>query len=118
MWTDTYCYQTQCGAFPPGSAPPVGHALFDPSQNKAFGQSLGGMIWPRGFVGAAAFWAFNASSDPSSPEFVQSVYGLNDKLAARGSLVCPTNCSCDQVSACGQSYIPGHGGQRTLHYKV
>jgi len=56
-----------------------------------------GMIWPRGFVAAAAFWNFNASTDPSSSTFVQSIYDLNDDLASRGSLVCPTNCSCDQV---------------------
>ena len=88
----------------PGGAP-VGHALFDPAMDTEFGQSIGGMIWPRGFVGAAAFWSFDAATDPASPAFAASIYKLSDSLAARGSLVCPTNCSCDQLSACGKPYI-------------
>ena len=42
----------------------AGAALFPPARDAAFGKSLGGMIWPRGFVGAAAFWNYNASVDP------------------------------------------------------
>ena len=94
----------QCGAFT--GAVPVGAALFDPAHDKVFAQSLGGMIWPRGFVGAAAFYTFNATKNPSDPAFVAGVYSLNDKIAARGGLVCPTNCTCDQVSACGAKYLP------------
>jgi hypothetical protein len=63
------------------------------------------MIWPRGFVGAAAFWNYNASVSPSDPAFVSSIWSLNNLLASRGSLVCPTNCSCDQLTACGVPYI-------------
>ena len=70
-----------------------------------FGRSIGGMIWPRGFVAAAAFWNFDASSDPSSAPFAAAIWELNDKLAAAGSLTCPSNCSCDQLTACGQPYI-------------
>jgi hexosaminidase len=103
MWTDTYCYSSQCGAS--GGGTPVGAALFDPAQDDAFGKSIGGMIWPRGYVGAAAFWNFNSTADPSAPGFVTSIWDTNDALAARGSLVCPTNCSCDQLSACGAPYI-------------
>ena len=103
MWTDTYCYKSQCGAF--GSGTPVGAPLFDPAQDAAFGKSIGGMIWPRGYVGAAAFWNYNATADPSADDFVASIWATNDALAARGSLVCPTNCSCDQLSACGAPYI-------------
>ena len=106
MWTDTYCYQEQCGAFGEGHPLPVGHSLFDPAKDAEFGESLGGMIWPRGYVGAAAFWAYNATQDPSGKDFVEAVYALNDKLKARGSLVCPTNCTCDQISACGKCYLP------------
>ncbi len=36
----------------------VGHRLFDPKFDRQFSRSVGGMIWPRGFVGAAAFWLF------------------------------------------------------------
>ena len=103
MWTDTYCYIDQCGAFK--GATPVGSALFDPARDVEFGKSLGGMIWPRGFVGAAAFWGFDPASDPTSVPFVKTINALNDKLAARGSLVCPTTCSCDQLTACGKPYI-------------
>jgi len=103
MWSDTYCYIDQCGSAQ--GSPPVGHALFAPSRDTEFGQSIGGMIWPRGFVGAAAFWNFDNSTDPASPDFVASIYKLSDSLAARGSLVCPTNCSCDQLTACGKPYI-------------
>ena len=63
------------------------------------------MIWPRGFVAAASFWNYNSSADPRSATFVQSIYALNDQLQARGSLVCPTNCSCDYLTACGKPYV-------------
>ena len=71
----------------------------------AFARSIGGMIWPRGLVGAAAFWNFDASVAPTDPAFVAGVWKLNSQLAARGRHVCPTNCSCDQLSACGTPYV-------------
>jgi hypothetical protein len=104
LWTDTWCNIDQCGAFP--GAVPVGAALFPPSQDHAFSQSAGGMIWPRGFVGAAAFWSFNASEDSQSPDFVNAVWALNDAVANAGGLVCPSTCECTQVAACGVPYIP------------
>jgi len=103
MWTDTYCYINQCGAAGGGSLP-VGHSLFDPAKDAEFHKSIGGMIWPRGYVGAAAFWNYDATTDPSSAAFTQGVWKLNDELAARGKAVCPSNCSCDQLSACGKPY--------------
>lgn len=103
MWTDTYCVTNQCGAS--GGGAPVGSALFSPDHDDAFAKSIGGMIWPRGYVGAAAFWNFNSSADPSSSDFVAGVWAQNDRLAARGAFVCPTNCSCDQLSACGTPYL-------------
>ena len=103
MWTDTYCESAQCGAS--SGAVPVGAALFPPERDDAFGRSVGGMIWPRGFVGAAAFWGYNSTADPSSPDFVSAIYALNDAVAARGGYVCPSNCSCDQLTACGVPYI-------------
>jgi len=104
MWTDTYCFSDQCGAFGPKHAVPVGAPLFPPSMDEKFGKSIGGMIWPRGYVGAASFWSYDAKVDPSSDAFVSKIWTLNDKLVARGSLVCPTNCTCDQLSACGTPY--------------
>jgi hypothetical protein len=44
-------------------------------------------------------WNYNATSDPSSAEFVNAVYAINDKLIAAGSATCPSNCSCDQVQS-------------------
>jgi len=102
MWTDTYCITDQCGAAQ-GKAP-VGHSLFAPDTDSRFSRSLGGMIWPRGYVAAAAFWNYDSKVDPTSPGFVSAIWSLNDKLAARGAFVCPTNCSCDQLSACGKPY--------------
>lgn len=103
MWSDSYCYISQCGSSNGG--PPQGHALFPPEQDAAFAQSIGGMIWPRGFVGAQAFWNYDAATKPDDPAFVAGIYKLSDSLAARGSYVCPTNCSCDQLTACGKPYL-------------
>jgi hypothetical protein len=89
MWTDSYCYIDQCGSST--GRVPAGHALFDPAQDAAFGKSIGGMIWPRGFVGAAAFWNYNNATNPADPAFVASIYKLNDEVKARGGFVCATN---------------------------
>lgn len=62
-------------------------------------------MFPRTLVAAAAFYNFNASVAPDDPAFVAAVLELNDQLAARGSHVCPSNCSCDQVSQCGVPYV-------------
>eukprot|EP00911_Craspedida_sp_UC1_P002689 UC1_evm1s1975 len=97
MWTDTYCYIDQCGSS--AGPPPVGHALFSPDMDKEFAASVGGMIWPRGYVAAGAFWSFSNSTDPSSPAFVKSIGDLNAKLIARGAHACPNGCSCDQLTA-------------------
>eukprot|EP00043_Microstomoeca_roanoka_P019202 m.213437 g.213437 ORF g.213437 m.213437 type:complete len:643 (+) comp16955_c0_seq1:187-2115(+) len=105
MWSDNYCYIAQCGAFGSSNVP-AGAVLYDPAHDAEFSQSIGGMIWPRGFVGAAAFWNFNSSVDPTSAEFVSSIWALNDQLSQRGSYTCPTNCSCDYLTACGKPYLP------------
>lgn len=102
MWSDSYCSEAQCGAS--RDVTPVGHALFPPSMDNAFSKSIGGMIWPRGFVAAAAFWNYNSNADPASASFQESIYKLNNAMRARGSHVCPSHCSCDQLSACGESY--------------
>ena len=101
MWTDTYCYINQCQS----AGNPVGHQLFPPEQDAAFQKSVGGMIWPRGFVAAASYWNWVNGTDSSSPAFVELIWKLNDALQARNLSTCPTNCSCDQTSACGKPYI-------------
>lgn len=103
MWSDTYLETNQCGASSGGSQ--VGGALFPPSMNDEFSKSIGGMMWPRGFVAAQAFWHFDSALDPKSEDFVANIWAINDQVAAKGGLVCPTNCSCDQVTACGTPYI-------------
>jgi hypothetical protein len=102
MWTDTYCYISQCM---PGAGPEVGSKLFPPEEDHAFSRSVGGMIWPRGFVGAAAFWNYDASVDPASSAFVSNINSITTELEARGAYVCPVDCACNQVSACGHPYI-------------
>ena len=34
-----------------------------------------------------------------------AIWATNDYVAGKGGLVCPTNCSCDQLTACGNPYI-------------
>eukprot|EP01060_Flectonema_neradi_P029796 TRINITY_DN41_c1_g1_i1.p1 TRINITY_DN41_c1_g1~~TRINITY_DN41_c1_g1_i1.p1 ORF type:complete len:526 (+),score=126.26 TRINITY_DN41_c1_g1_i1:40-1578(+) len=101
MWTDTYCNVRECITGPPQ----VGSPLFPPSADAAFEESVGGMIWPRGFVAAAAFWNYNSSVNPSSTEFTNNIWSLTSQLAARGSKVCPVHCSCNQLTACGKPYL-------------
>jgi len=102
MWSDTYCYIAQC--LDKASTPP-GATLFPPSRDAEFAKSVGGMIWPRGLVAAASFWHFDAAKDPTSGEFADALYDLNDALQAEGSNVCPSRCDCDQLTACGEPYI-------------
>ena len=104
MWTDTYCIIDQCGAS--SGARPVGAQLFPPSMDLPFAASVAGMIWPRGFVGAAAFWNYDAATSSQDPAFVAALWSLNDAVIANGGLTCPTRCACDQLSACGSPYVP------------
>jgi len=64
-------------------------------------------MWPRGFVAAQAFWHFDASVDPKSEDFTANIWAINDKVAKQGGYVCPTNCSCNQLTACRVPYISG-----------
>ena len=118
MWSDTYCDIDQCGSSP--GPPPVAHALYPPSADKEFGESIGGMIWPRGYVGAASFWNFDNSTDVTSAAYQASIYKMNDMLAKRGSLVCPSQdssgapCKCDQLTACGKPYLSGDTTARAV----
>jgi len=106
MWTDFYLYYQQCGAQHQGpKGPPVAHELFFSKNDAAFSRSIGGMVWPRGHVAAAAFWNYNSSVNSSSPEFTAAIERFNDHLAARGSMVCPTKCDCDYLTACGKPYL-------------
>ena len=104
MWTDTYCYIDECGAF--NGANPVGAQLFPPDMDSPWATSVAGMIWPRAFVGAAAFWNYNSSVTSQDPDFVDAVWSINDRVIALGGQSCPSRCVCDQLTACGVPYVP------------
>jgi hypothetical protein len=37
------------------------------------------------YVAAASFWNYNTTADPSSTEFVNAIWALNDDLISRGA---------------------------------
>ena len=78
--------------------------LFPPSKDSAFAKSIGGMIWPRGYVAAASFYNFNASVNAADSSFVDAIWTMNDKMVDRKANVCPSRCKCDQLTACGKPY--------------
>ena len=104
MWTDTYLYIAGCTK--PFDSPPHGAPLYNPVYDKEYAQSIGGMMWPRGFVGAGSFWNYDATQNATSEGFIARIEALNNQMAARGVATCPNNCSCNQMSACGKSYLP------------
>eukprot|EP01052_Picozoa_sp_SAG31_P011488 SAG31_NODE_651_length_13184_cov_4.999541_9_plen_356_part_00 len=106
LWTDAYCPTLQCGAF--GGPPQPSRAMFPPQQDNAFGKSVGGILWPFGYIGAGSFWNYDAGLDPTTAEFVSRIWALNDKLQQRGSIVCPSRCNCTELTACGKPYISGN----------
>jgi len=102
-WTDLWTDPWECmGGAPPGTGGP----LFPPSADEYFYRSLGGMLFPRGLVGASSFWNFDASLDSQSPDFVAAVWALNDRLVAAGAFTCPTRCDCGLLMACDVPYLP------------
>mmetsp|Transcript_62343 Transcript_62343/g.171387 ORF Transcript_62343/g.171387 Transcript_62343/m.171387 type:complete len:519 (+) Transcript_62343:110-1666(+) len=105
MWTDNYCYITQCGAFGTGS--PVGAPLFPPEADTEFAASLAGMVWPGASVGAGAFYNYDA--ELTEDELNARINASADRFAARGIDVCPVStdggCSCDELSRCGTPYL-------------
>jgi len=98
MWGDSYCKTKKCD---PNEGPVAASSLFPPEKDEEFGISVGGMIWPRGYVGAGAFWGYDSSIDSQSAEFEDMVWKLNDQVIERGGKVCPTKCFCDQLTQCG-----------------
>ena len=104
QWTDTFCVTAQCGAS--NGPTPVGAALFPPARDAEFATAIGGMLFPRALVGAAAFWSFNGSVAYDDPAFVEAVWALNDQIVAAGGVTCPSRCACDQLTQCGKPIIP------------
>jgi hypothetical protein len=111
MWTDNYCYVSQCGAGG-GAGRPVGAALFGPGRDAEFSRSVTAMVFPGAAVGAGAFWNFNTSAGPpllpNSSAFAELVDAHTARLIARGIGACPKGCKCDELSQCGTPYLkPG-----------
>ena len=107
MWTDNYCSTTQCGANGK-TGTPVGAELFSPTRDAEFTRSIVAMIFPGAAVGAGAFWNFNTSAPllANSTEFAALLEAHTRRLRARGVAACPVGCTCDEVSQCGEPYIP------------
>merc|ERR1719384_1869580 len=76
MWSDQYCYTNQCGSWEGDT--PVGHELYDPKNDGAFARSIGGMIWPKGAIGALSFWNAGLDPDTKSDAFLGAYYAHND----------------------------------------
>ena len=70
MWSDDYVFPAECNAFP-GRVPANGSVFYQRSLDDAFGRSIGGLMWPRGFVAAGAYYRFNASLNVSTPVSVR-----------------------------------------------
>lgn len=65
MWSDDYVFPAECDAFP-GHAPANGSVFYRRTLDDSFSRSIGGLMWPRGFVAAGAFYRFNALLNVSS----------------------------------------------------
>ena len=104
MWTDNYCYITQCTV---PTSKPTAWWMFDRDQDLSFIESIGGMVWPRGIAAAGSFWNYNASLSATSEEFLTRYQAQNNRLAARNITVCPNGCKCDELTRCGKPY-PHH----------
>merc|ERR1712107_864352 len=109
MWADAYCPLANCGANQGG--PRSGAAMFPPEKDEEFSSSVGGMLWPRGFVAAQAFWHFDPSLSPQSLDFEANIWTINDKVAAQGGYVCPSKCTCNTLHACGVPYVSNSSTQ-------
>ena len=110
MWSDNYCYITQCYI---ATSKPVGAWMYNRTEDNAFSLSIQAMIWPRGIVAAGSFWNYQTALDPTSTEFV-SVYDAQVyRIMARGIKSCPVGCKCDEISQCGKPYPHSSIGDTT-----
>jgi len=101
LWTDDYVFPAECNAFS-GRVPANGSAFYARSQDDAFAKSIGGMLWPRGFVAAGAFYRYNADLNVSSDAFAEKIGTLTELINARGGDACGPGCRCGYCSQqCG-----------------
>eukprot|EP01045_Picozoa_sp_COSAG04_P008688 COSAG04_NODE_487_length_13521_cov_4.344360_2_plen_570_part_00 len=103
MWTDDYVFPAECDAFV-GRVPANGSVLYTRDLDAAFAASVGGLMWPRGFVAAGAFYRFDPQTNVSSDAFSAQMKRLGARLHKRGSLLCPAGCECGYCAACGKPY--------------
>ncbi|KAK8805601.1 hypothetical protein WA158_002257, partial [Blastocystis sp. Blastoise] len=103
MWTDNYCYAAQCGAYSGGK--PVGWQLYYREHDTQFEESMLSLIYPRTISAAGTFWRYDKSLDVNSDKFTALYKAANDRLNKRGIYSCPVECSCNEVSKCGKSYL-------------
>jgi len=103
-WVDEYCYIAYCiheGQFPSA------HALFPPSADALFHQSIIGYSFPRAAVGAGSFWNYLSEFKAAGGDgaFQATYDAMNSRLIQRGVPSCPSECHCDAASRCGTPYI-------------
>ena len=89
----------------PGDGPGPSAILWNRTRDAEFALSIGGVLWPRGFLAAGSFWHYDGALSKS--ELVQRVQVEHTaRVAARGGIVCPVGCKCDSKNRCGQPYVP------------
>eukprot|EP00750_Incisomonas_marina_P020260 INCI3878.1.p1 GENE.INCI3878.1~~INCI3878.1.p1 ORF type:complete len:717 (+),score=97.93 INCI3878.1:225-2153(+) len=98
-WGDEYCYVAYCIHL---DKFPSAHALFPPSADALFHESILGVAFPRTAVAAGSFWNFEGFADLKSLSVAVDI--LNARMIQRGLPSCPDDCSCDAASRCGQQY--------------
>jgi hypothetical protein len=75
MWSDDYVFPVECNAFP-GRVPANGSVFYQRALDDAFSRSIGGLMWPRGFVAAGAYYRFNASLNVSTTVSTRLTHAL------------------------------------------
>lgn len=103
MWTDAYSSINDCVR--PGDGPGPAAELWPRSRDSDFGRSVGGMLWPRGFLAAGSLWNFRPELTPDGLAD-QALFQHTTTVLRRGGLVCPVGCICNAKSACGTPYGP------------
>lgn len=98
---DEYCYIAYC--IHPDKKPSA-HALFPPSADALFQESILGYSFPRASVGGGSFWHYTDDVHASSAEFIVTYEAMNTRLIQRHVPSCPNECHCDASSRCGTPY--------------
>ena len=74
--------------------------LYNRSFDEVFAQSIGGLLWPRGFVAAGAFYRFDPAVNVSSTGFTAKMGAMSAALKQHGALLCPAGCGCGYCTGC------------------